>query len=225
MDVLVDDHAGGTATRRLLPVVIVVPVLLGWLRLKGQRAGLYDTATGTLLFTCSVVVSLAVLVWWSGRSFSRADEERRRAEQEAARQRDTLAPARRRHAPDRLVGAPRRLDRLLQPALVRLHGRGTGARPGAPVAGGAAPRRPAGLRWSGGGRPSRTGEGYEAAAPLPARLRRRVPLAPGRAPCPSATRAARSRSGTAPARTSRTRRRRRRRPSGPTAPRASSWPT
>ncbi len=82
MDVLLDNRAGGTVTRRLLPVVIVVPALFAWLRLHGQRAGLYDTATGTLLFTCSVVVCLALLVWWSGGSISRADEERRRVEQE-----------------------------------------------------------------------------------------------------------------------------------------------
>jgi PAS domain S-box-containing protein len=84
MSVVLDRHAAGTVTRRLLPGVIVVPALFGWLRLAGQRAGLYDTATGTLLFTCSVIVSLAVLVWASGRSLARADVERRRAE-EAAR--------------------------------------------------------------------------------------------------------------------------------------------
>jgi two-component system sensor histidine kinase/response regulator len=82
MEVVLGDNAGGAATRRLLPIVIVVPALIGWLRLQGQRAEFYDAATGTLLFTCSVVVSLALLVWWSGRSFARADEERRSAEQE-----------------------------------------------------------------------------------------------------------------------------------------------
>jgi PAS domain S-box-containing protein len=81
MDVLVADNAGGAATRRLLPLVIVVPNLLGWLRLRGQHAGLFDAGTGTLLFTCSVAVSLALLVWMGGRSFSRAADERRRAEQ------------------------------------------------------------------------------------------------------------------------------------------------
>jgi PAS domain S-box-containing protein len=81
MEALVADNAGGAATRRLLPLVIVVPNLLGWLRLRGQHAGLFDDGTGALLLTCSVVVSLALLVWMSGRSFSRAAEERRRAEQ------------------------------------------------------------------------------------------------------------------------------------------------
>jgi hypothetical protein len=35
MDVLMDEHAGGVATRRLMAVVIVVPVLFTWLRLAG----------------------------------------------------------------------------------------------------------------------------------------------------------------------------------------------
>ncbi len=82
MDVLLDDHAAGTATRRALPLVVALPALLGWLRLQGQRAGLYDTATGTLIFTCSVIVSLAVLVWANGRSLARTDVERRRAEED-----------------------------------------------------------------------------------------------------------------------------------------------
>src|SRR3989442_10330441 len=37
---------GGVLTRRLLPAIIVVPLLLGWLRLAGQGARLYDTAGG-----------------------------------------------------------------------------------------------------------------------------------------------------------------------------------
>jgi len=79
MKVVMADHAGGVATRRLLPVVIGVPLVIGWLRLEGQRAGLYDTATGILLFTCSVIFALVVLVWWIGRSLARADVDRRRA--------------------------------------------------------------------------------------------------------------------------------------------------
>jgi two-component system, sensor histidine kinase and response regulator len=76
------DGSGGAVIRALLPIVIVVPVLLGWIRLEGERAGLYDTATGTLLFTCSVVFSLTYLVWRNGRSLTVADAERRRVELE-----------------------------------------------------------------------------------------------------------------------------------------------
>src|SRR5688572_1733962 len=82
MEPLMDDHAGGAATRRMLPVVIVVPILLGWLKLEGRRVGLYNTGTGTLLLTGSIVLILALLVWFNGRSFSRSDDKRRHADDE-----------------------------------------------------------------------------------------------------------------------------------------------
>ena len=183
MDVLMDEHAGGATTRRLLPIVIVVPVLIALgCGCRGNAPACYDTATGTLLFTCSVVVSLAFLVWWSGRSLSRSDEERRRAEEEVRAERDALAPARGRHAADRLVGAAQRLDRLRQSALVRLHGLRRScdlARQLAPVL------HPDDLQdslvaWMGGG--GREGVPLRGRAALPARLRRRVPVAPGARP-------------------------------------------
>lgn len=38
---------GGVMARRLLPAVIVVPAVLGGVRLLGERAGLYDTESGS----------------------------------------------------------------------------------------------------------------------------------------------------------------------------------
>ena len=72
---------GGVLTRRLLPAIIVAPLLLGWLRLAGEGTGLYDTAGGTALFAAGVVAVLAALAWWSARSVDRADAKRRAAEQ------------------------------------------------------------------------------------------------------------------------------------------------
>ena len=72
---------GGVLTRRLLPAIIVAPLLLGWLRLAGEGTGLYDTAGGTALFAVGVVAVLAALAWWSARSVDRADAKRRAAEQ------------------------------------------------------------------------------------------------------------------------------------------------
>jgi len=72
---------GGGLTRRLLPAIIVVPLLLGWLRLAGQQAGLYDTAGGTALFASGIVAVLGALAWWSARSLDQADAQRAAAEQ------------------------------------------------------------------------------------------------------------------------------------------------
>src|SRR5436190_24221108 len=61
---------------RLLPAVIVIPVLVGWLRLEGQKAGLYGTDFGVALMVLSTVVLLSICVWWTAHLLHRADIER-----------------------------------------------------------------------------------------------------------------------------------------------------
>lgn len=41
------DDPGAISFRRLLPALVILPLLLGWLRLAGERAGVFDAATGT----------------------------------------------------------------------------------------------------------------------------------------------------------------------------------
>jgi len=62
--ILGSPRAGGMVARRLLPVAILVPVALGWLRLMGEQAGLYATEFGLALMVSS---SVALLLWF-GRS-------------------------------------------------------------------------------------------------------------------------------------------------------------
>ena len=72
--------AGGVLVRRLVPAIILIPFLLGWLGLVGQRAGFYDIAGGTALFVVCIIVVLATFAAWSTRSLDRADAERVAAE-------------------------------------------------------------------------------------------------------------------------------------------------
>src|SRR5262249_57596089 len=44
VSVIVSDHAGGVLARRMLPVAILVPAVLGWLTLSGHRAALFTAA-------------------------------------------------------------------------------------------------------------------------------------------------------------------------------------
>ncbi len=90
MQVLLGDTAGGFLSRRLLPVVIGVPIVIGWVRLFGQRAGLYDTEFGISLSVLSSVVLLSVLVWMSARVLDRKEIERKQAEEELSRQTSIL---------------------------------------------------------------------------------------------------------------------------------------
>jgi len=73
----------------LLPAAILVPLVLGWFRLRGQQVGLYGTELGVSLITVANMFVIAALVWWSARLLHRIDGERRLAEEEmrAARER------------------------------------------------------------------------------------------------------------------------------------------
>lgn len=83
---ITSEGTGGTEARRLLPTVFVVPLVLGGLRLAGQRAGWYPNTFGTTAFVVSVVVLLASVVWLSARRLNASDAERRAAEAEVERQ-------------------------------------------------------------------------------------------------------------------------------------------
>ena len=79
----------GASSRRLLPAAILVPLVLGWFRLRGQQVGVYGTELGVSLFTVANMFVVAALVWWSARLLYRIDSERKLAEEEmqAARER------------------------------------------------------------------------------------------------------------------------------------------
>jgi signal transduction histidine kinase len=64
------DDAGGSVLRRLIVPIIGVPLLLGWLRVVGQKADLYEFAFGTAIRTVVEIVLLLWLLWWTARGIS-----------------------------------------------------------------------------------------------------------------------------------------------------------
>jgi PAS domain S-box-containing protein len=62
---LLDEGAPGAVARRGIPIVIGLPVLAGWIRLWGERSGLYDTSFGTAMLVLGlIIVFLGVLFWF-----------------------------------------------------------------------------------------------------------------------------------------------------------------
>lgn len=80
MSVIASDTAGGFLARRLLPFAIALPIILGALRLQGERAGLYDAQLGTALFATTFTILFLVAIWWTARLLFRTDMDRRVAE-------------------------------------------------------------------------------------------------------------------------------------------------
>lgn len=86
--VLLSPSPGGVVARRLLPAAFLVPIVVGWVRLAGERAGLYDTAFGVSLMVVShIVIFTAIAVWVT---WTLDHEYRRRLGAEAVAATDAL---------------------------------------------------------------------------------------------------------------------------------------
>ena len=72
---------GGTMARRLLPAAVVVPTVLGWLTLHGERAGYYRWEIGEATFVMASILVFTVLVCWSATGLFHLDLGRKKAEE------------------------------------------------------------------------------------------------------------------------------------------------
>ena len=76
MRVINSDNAAGFLIRRILPPVIVVPVILGWLRIQGEQRGYFDEVTGISLHVTANVLVLGVLIAVNSRMLFRSESAR-----------------------------------------------------------------------------------------------------------------------------------------------------
>ncbi len=74
------ESLGGVMARRLIPTATALLIVTGWLRLAGQRTGLYPAEVGAAIIVFVSVVAFAVAILWNAGSLNRADLERRTAE-------------------------------------------------------------------------------------------------------------------------------------------------
>jgi signal transduction histidine kinase len=73
---------GAVLARGLLLPAIVLPLVLGYLRVLGQNAGLYDTGLGTALLAIALATIFVSLIWRIAVQLDAIDAERQRAEKE-----------------------------------------------------------------------------------------------------------------------------------------------
>ena len=69
----------GLFARRLLPAVILVPAVLGFVVLEGERAGLYGTPLGIALFAVGNMVALGAVAWVTTRALLRFENAKDKA--------------------------------------------------------------------------------------------------------------------------------------------------
>ncbi len=76
MSVIADDHAGSVMARRLLPALLMIPLLIGWLHLSLEQAGALVAEINVALAAVAFTFSLLCLVWLTAVSLNRADSKR-----------------------------------------------------------------------------------------------------------------------------------------------------
>jgi len=79
---LTNEGAGSVVARRFLPAVFLIPILLGWICLRGEIAGMYEMELGLALHATVNIVVFASLVWWNARRLNEEYDQRSRAEVE-----------------------------------------------------------------------------------------------------------------------------------------------
>lgn len=78
--IVTGNNAGGMMARRLLPAAILLPAVIGWLRLEGQRLGFFDSDFGVALYTVTVILFFGSLVASNAHLLFKTDAERTKAE-------------------------------------------------------------------------------------------------------------------------------------------------
>jgi signal transduction histidine kinase len=76
MEVIIGHGVGSVMLRYLLPSLVVLLVLLSWLRLAGQRAGIYEDDVGTAIMVIVHILIFACLVFGIAISLNRSDLHR-----------------------------------------------------------------------------------------------------------------------------------------------------
>lgn len=85
MRVVMSDTAGGLLARRLIPLAILLPILLGALRFLSENMGLYGFQFGAAHTAVASMILFFAATWWTARLLYHADEERKTAELERDR--------------------------------------------------------------------------------------------------------------------------------------------
>ncbi|MEP6525315.1 PAS domain S-box protein [Microcoleus vaginatus DQ-U2] len=78
--VMTSDRAGGIMARRLLPRAILIPPLVGYVILSGERLQAYTPEVGISLLSVLNVIIFTVLIWQNAKTLCSADRKRYRAE-------------------------------------------------------------------------------------------------------------------------------------------------
>lgn len=80
MAVIISSGAVSITARRLFVAALIILPVLGWVRLEGQRAGLYGTEFGVSVLVVLSTLIFSILMWFNARTLNRAHDDLRESE-------------------------------------------------------------------------------------------------------------------------------------------------
>ena len=83
VSILASQRPGGILARRLVLSIIALPLTLGYVRILGQRANLYDTGLGAALFAVTLIAIFGAMVWRTAIQLDDTDRAREAAQHTA----------------------------------------------------------------------------------------------------------------------------------------------
>lgn len=88
---IVEPSPAGEMLRRLLPGILVLPLVIGWFARQAEAQSLYDSAATLAIFSVASIMVLAVFAWTTIGAVRRADEDRNEVLMELRGQREWLS--------------------------------------------------------------------------------------------------------------------------------------
>jgi PAS domain S-box-containing protein len=88
---IVEQSPAGEMLRRLLPGILVLPLVIGWFAHKAEAATYYDSSATLALFAVASILVLALFAWTTIGAVRRADRDRNAALMELRGQREWLS--------------------------------------------------------------------------------------------------------------------------------------
>jgi PAS domain S-box-containing protein len=76
MRVFISKEAGGVMARRLLPWLLLLPAVMGWIHIYGERSGLFTSEVGELIEEIVYTFCFILFVWIAAKSVNLADRKR-----------------------------------------------------------------------------------------------------------------------------------------------------
>ena len=85
-------NPAGVIVRRMVPLCVAVPLVLGWLHVRTVQAGWFNDQTGTWWMTALAIAGLVGMIRWCAKTLSHTDRKRRALEAQlyALASRDSL---------------------------------------------------------------------------------------------------------------------------------------